>query len=118
MAVSSAPTAVAPRRARSLARATASNARADGSAAPGGRTRRARVLPRAAASAAPTEGKTGAKRVVHFFRRPFMSEEATATLVRKVNATLGRDALAPRRRSSVSTSSATPLGSMPRRRRR
>lgn len=94
MAVSSAPTAIAPRRARSLARATDSNARADGSAAPGGRTRRARVLPRAAASAAPTEGKTGAKRVVHFFRRPFMSEEATATLVRKVNATLGRDALA------------------------
>ena len=53
-----------------------------------GRVRR-RAVPNAVAVA-----ETGGKVIERFFRRPFMSDEATATLVRKVNARLGREALA------------------------
>jgi len=58
----------------------------------GARHRRCVVRPRAQAQA--TAGVKAAKSVEHYFRRPFLSADAAATLVASVNGKLGRAALA------------------------
>ena len=52
-----------------------------------------RAVAAGGATSARDGSKTAGKSVEHFFRRPFLSEDAANTLVRKVNAKLGRDVL-------------------------
>lgn len=60
-----------------------------------GARRRAIVSRRARETTGRATGHaTASEDVEHFFRRPFVSDEACETLVRKVNARLGRDAVA------------------------